>query len=282
MVLKKSNSKESDEELYYKKLQFTTVLHAVKCERFDALECLVDHGADVNLENKAGTTALAWACASGQTKMVQALIKLGADVNYANKVGKTALIMCVVYYRSGVSCPELLLDNNAAVNLVDNYGMSALMYACQYGHSNLVKLLLDDGADFNAADQTLWTPLIWAAACDNHKDGQECAALLIKQGANLNATTTMERTALMTACMSDSHGVARILLEENEGMNALMFACKYGAINTIRQLLQMGAFHSITNKNGRTALGWAARRGYTDCAKMLIEHGANPNFVDNV
>ena len=54
-------------------------------------EILIKSGANVNLANTAGETALMLASASGNSKLVDLLIKSGAEVNVVNKVGDSAL-----------------------------------------------------------------------------------------------------------------------------------------------------------------------------------------------
>ena len=57
----------------------------------DNCEVLIKSGANVNLANTAGETALMLASASGNSKLVALLIKSGAEVNAVNKVGDSAL-----------------------------------------------------------------------------------------------------------------------------------------------------------------------------------------------
>lgn len=54
-------------------------------------------------------------------------------------------------------CAKLLLDRGAKVNARDRHHMTALLYACQAGHTGLAKLLLSVGAEVNAKDVRGWT-----------------------------------------------------------------------------------------------------------------------------
>jgi ankyrin repeat protein len=102
------------------------------------------------------------------TKTIQELIKKGADINWANRNYKTALMYASE--RNDVPSTKLLLENGARehVNAQDNTGKTALMHAMQdevdkhfagYSedplaqHYDLVKLLLENGADINIRDR---------------------------------------------------------------------------------------------------------------------------------
>ena len=69
------------------------------------------------------------------------------DVNMKDNDGKTALMYAVG--REDYNTVKLLLDNGADVNMQNKYGRTALMYAVGREDYNTVKLLLDNGADVN-------------------------------------------------------------------------------------------------------------------------------------
>ena len=72
------------------------------------------------------------------------------DVNMKDNVGNTALMYAVG--REDYNTVKLLLDNGADVNMQNKYGRTALMYAVDRGDYNTVNLLLDNGADVNMKD----------------------------------------------------------------------------------------------------------------------------------
>lgn len=91
------------------------------------------------------------AAAAGQTDLVKALLDGGANIEIKNNVGATALILAAAKGHSEVV--KLLLDRGAAVNVKTATGITPLMAAATAGNAEMVKLLLEKGADVSARDQ---------------------------------------------------------------------------------------------------------------------------------
>src|SRR5262245_28567135 len=113
----------------------------------EAMQLLIERGAEVNAKDGAGETALMAACAGGNARAVQLLIVRGADVKVMSKRNETALGFAAT---SGVQASvELLLVKGADVNVRNFRGYSPLMFAASSDAlpAGIVKLLLDKGAD---------------------------------------------------------------------------------------------------------------------------------------
>ena len=74
---------------------YTALILAVKRNRMEDMDHLLANGADPNLQNKFGYSALAWAVKNGKVVIARALLANGADPNAKNEYGDTALIMAV-------------------------------------------------------------------------------------------------------------------------------------------------------------------------------------------
>lgn len=105
---------------------------------------------------------------------------------------------------------KLLLDSGAEVNLRDNYGDDALMYAAGGGHVDVMSLLLERGADINTRGFGGLTPLM--AASENGEF--EAARYLIDKGAEINAKDPNGTTALMFAAGFRHPAVIDLLLND--------------------------------------------------------------------
>ncbi|XP_035212769.1 KN motif and ankyrin repeat domain-containing protein 1-like [Stegodyphus dumicola] len=124
-----------------------TALHyAVSYGNFDVVSILIDSKVcDVNKKNKAGYTSIMLVALADMRNdahhyVVQRLFSIG-DINIkATQNGQTALMLAVSHGKKEIV--KMLLDVGAEVNLQDKDGSTALMCAAEHGHLEIVKLLL--------------------------------------------------------------------------------------------------------------------------------------------
>ncbi|MGM0667135.1 MAG: ankyrin repeat domain-containing protein [Bacteroidota bacterium] len=121
----------------------------------DIVKLLLEKGADVNAENKLGTSAFDNAvrsyCTSQEPpalRVLEILASHGADVDNpipeGEAAGYTNLNIAIIWEKPELS--KFLIDHGADVNNVAADGNTPLMVACREGHIDQVKLLLDAGA----------------------------------------------------------------------------------------------------------------------------------------
>lgn len=253
--------------------QFSLIRTVLKPEKFKDIEetkyrmsdfskltkLLIDYGADVNIRDNNGNTALMYAlCAKENigkqsnahinlvkaeySRQIKLLIQAGVDVNVQNYQGQTALMLA-----SDEEETRILIEAGANVNLKDDLGKTALMYAEQ------TKLLLDAGADVNAKDDLGFTALMFAQT-------SEQMGLLLNAGADINARDyAIGYTALIWTLL-DNFTTADIKRQK------------------IAVLLKAGANINEQNNKGYTALMYADNVEQT---RLLLEFGADVNIKDN-
>src|SRR5690625_2675294 len=90
---------------------------------------------------------------------------------------------------------QLLNDQDVCVNFKDQNGMSPLLAAAGNGHCQIIRILLEKGADVNISNNSQNTPLHWAAL-NGHL---EAVKILVEAGANLNALNFREQVPLEEA-----------------------------------------------------------------------------------
>jgi len=178
---------------------------------------------------------------------------------------------------------QALLKNGADVNAKERRGgATPLMHAAAFGSEEAMTLLIDKGADVNARSAGNATALMWAVG-DIAK-----VRLLVARGADVNAVSESGRSALLLAAMSDrSAEVVRLLLSRKadphvvdvEQATTLVAATVGGDNDTIRQLVQAGVNVNAGNRLGVTPLMNAAATGNLDAVRLLITRGANVNAV---
>lgn len=162
----------------------------------EIVQCLLNHGADVNAiggEHKhALLTATAakqfhivllllsldipWEinllnkvfCKSTEQKSVQRLLEMGVDVNcVGNRLGGTALHAAAS--RGDADIVSLLLKEGANINLKDIFSETALYKAVQVRKIEVIKILWAQGADTNAKNAYSHSPLAMAVVNANHE-----------------------------------------------------------------------------------------------------------------
>jgi len=112
---------------------------------FLEIKKLILSGADMNIQDDNGNTALIKALDSDYVDIAKLLIAAGtADVNIQNKTGNTALIWAAIKgYKEIV---KLLIKSGADVNIKNNFGDTALIWARRNRYTNIVALLIASGA----------------------------------------------------------------------------------------------------------------------------------------
>ena len=177
-----------------------------------------------------------------------------------------------------VDAARLLLDNGAGVDRADETGMTPLYIACWYGHVDVARLLLERDAEVDRAKNDGFTPLLLVCQ-EGHVDA---ALLLLGKGAEVDQAIEDGWTPLLIACFHGHVDVARLLLDKGaevdrameDGRTPLFAACQAGQIDTARLLLEKGAAIDRANKNGETPLIIACEKGHVDTARLLLDRGA--------
>ena len=177
------------------------------------IEVLIQQGADVNVQNIFGATALIEATCNGLKEVAEVLLEGGADVNVKSKTGDTALI--IASYCGHKEVAEVLLEGGADMNHKDKYGNTALLWAAYKGSKDIVQMLLEKRADVNIKDDDGYTALMWASKAGY----KEIVQLLLENGADVNAQENNGWTALMCASYCERKDIVVMLLEKGADAN---------------------------------------------------------------
>jgi ankyrin repeat protein len=137
----------------------TTPLFPAVTTSAEMTRLLLDHGANPNTRAKTGATPVLF---TRGADVIAQLLARGADARARSKTGESSLMEAAI--RGDVRAAKLLLENGAEVNAADHRGYTPLLLASQYDRDSveLVRLLLDHGADANAMAEGE-TPLSLAA-----------------------------------------------------------------------------------------------------------------------
>ena len=228
-----------------------------------------------------GCMSIQTAAHRGNLKEVERQLAWGVNVNNRHFFTRdTPLIEAA--YNGHVEIVKLLIDHGADVNLKGEAWYGPLHAAAMGGHVEVVKLLLDNGADVNIFHQD--KPLHFAA-----KNGHiEVAQILLAHGASINAKGTDEYSPLGTAVSNLQVEMVKYLLSRGADVNAgAIYGCMplYTAVSErnvelARLLLEHGA-NADFKCNGRTALIASVFNDDAEMTEMLLSFGADVNAKDD-
>ncbi|MFH1115319.1 MAG: ankyrin repeat domain-containing protein [Pseudomonadota bacterium] len=240
--------------------------------RFETAKLLITHGINVNAKlERDGSTALIWAAFLGDVELVRLLLEKGAEVNVRLTDGLTPLLCAMTgSWRNGI---HKSLGSRFEVNVLERNRPPAEKFSDR--RMEMVKLLLDHGADVNALPAKGTTALMWAI----NRGQAEMVQLLLERGADPNAKLRDGSTLLQSAALLGCAEVVKLLIEH--GARATLAAAALSGLNNeVRRLLDQGSDVNARDTKGRTAFMECARRGNLDTARLLIDRGADPSARD--
>lgn len=237
----------------------------------------------------------------GNAPVVALFIDMGFDVNHVftqksisltndtdeNDEEESSLLLHDAVMFGQAHIVQMLLDAGAEVDAADSDGTTALMAAAQYGQSEIVTILINAGADIDAVDNTGGTPLMYAATYDEPK----VIEILLAAGAQVNVMDEEGKTPFLNAVESGHPQIMRRLLKagadidvtDSDGKTALMLAAEYGHPEIIKILVEMHpdkAYLNKTTPDGITALMLAAQYGHPEVIKLLLEMQPDKTYVN--
>lgn len=229
----------------------------ILCELFDI-------GADVNLKT---TNDNCW------TPLTLAAGNNAAEENEDNATNTRSRRYDTV---------QLLLDNEADVNLCMEIGASPLYEACQEGQIEIVELLLAKKADINLCIENGISPL--SIACQ--KKHENIVQLLLVHGADINLYAKNGSSPLYVACQQGLYNIVQLFLERgakintcvDDGTSPLYIACKEGHDKIVEHLIKNGADINLCKKSGANALFIACQNGHRTIVEQLVCKGADTNL----
>ncbi len=287
------------------------------------VRALLQQKADVNAAQTDGATAIQWAAYRDDLEMADVLIAAGANIKLANREGATPLYLASL--NGSAAMIDKLLKNGADANDSGPQGETPLMLVARTGNLDAIRLLLDHHADVNAKDKLRGTTALMWAIDQSHP---EAVKFLIEHGAEVSAATFIDtrnsRNNLantVTQRLRSSFGVLgkrgpgndgtppppegaaapkapapptqpngedevvsffrRPAKKDGGGLTPLVYAARENCMECARILVEAGA-----DVNQRTFYGWtpllvATQNRHYKLGAYFLEHGANPNTPNN-
>jgi ankyrin repeat protein len=180
---------------------------------------------------------------------------------------------------------RLLLEAGADSEYRDHNGDRALLWAADEGQAEAIRLLLDAGSPPNSPDDPYGrSPLMQAAASDS----PAAVTLLLDAGANLHARDQSDLTPLHYAAWQGDAQIIELLLAAGANPNAntdtlhetpLHYAANHP--DMAAALIAGGIAPDARNHDGRTALHIAAYAGTVESVRVLLDGYARPDIATN-
>lgn len=189
----------------------TPIMMGVRWSNFGVVDHLIAGGADLNLQDNKGNTALHYAMGSllryADPEIVALLLKRGANACIFNKKKDVALHVAAKRAcdtQAALLIPQLISCSD--INQVNTKGETPLVKAINHGKYNTASLLLGAGADPNLGTPA---PLLKVVnrGCDN--GGSELMQKLIQKGADLTVTDENGKTLQQIACCDATRALLR-------------------------------------------------------------------------
>jgi ankyrin repeat protein len=259
----------------------------------EAVRALIKKGLDVNEALGDGTTALHLAAMKGDAELAQMLLVAGANHRATTRIGAyTPLYLAARGGHSAVVAA--LLAAGADPKAETSNGTTPLMIGAASGDTKTITTLVENGSDINAKDKAKGETALMFAAAFNRPDAVK---LLLARGADHKATTKVVDLFALTAPEEEQMGrnrgaaqPARVdiagatrgyryneLISSQGGMTALHFAARQGFADVVKALVEGGADLNQLNAGDKTSpLLITIINGHFDLAKWMLEKGANP------
>jgi ankyrin repeat protein len=263
-----------------------SLVDAARKGQVATLQMLLDgNDVNVNVAQVDGTTALVWAVYNDNLKITELLLDAGADVNAATDLGITPLHLACDN-KNDVMVNKLLVSG-ADPNKSGFNGQTPLMNCIHTGAVNAVKALVAHGADVNASEhREEQTALMWAVAGKQ----PDMVKILVDAGANINARSKfIEEPEPFIIQLEPGDTIFGTNFAPNVrfpevtgGFTPIYFAAQQGDIESALILLSVegGADVDDPHPEHGSPLIVALASGHEQMALFLLEQGADVNVKD--
>jgi len=271
--------------------------HAILVENLSlpVLEVLLQNPANVNHQNNEGSFPLHIALREGNIATAKFLLEKGADpeardqkgllpIHYAAQKGDMEMVETLLPSLKNIN-DALGITQNTKVTFLTERAITPLSFAAMSGNADLVKLLLERGADPTMASTKGRLPLHYAAISGN----AEMIKLLMPLTNDLDQQDALGHTPLNYAVIGKHSAAVNLLIEKGakadipakDGSLPLHDAVYFGNVEIAKALIPLTPNINQPHKH-LTPLLIALKNNKNEVAKLLLEKGVNPNLPDEM
>ena len=238
---------------------------------------------NVNSFDTNGVNLLTHGVMTGDLNIVKIIGEKGANPNLKNKtqMGSTPLMMTSEY--KSLEIPKYLIKKGANINIQDNNGDPVINWSAYYGNVPFTRLMLENGAKTNL--KSIHSDGVLQVALKEWQDS--IVDLLLEHNVFIHQVqeNSME---LINALKNNNLPLFESLLNKNNlntrdgaSNTLLMIAAKNGYFELVKYLIEEGADINAINSVGQTALNLSIYFAKNDIANFLIQKGADVNKTDS-
>ncbi|XP_062510650.1 transient receptor potential cation channel subfamily A member 1-like [Corticium candelabrum] len=244
----------------------------------------------VNFKDADGMTALHHAVSGGNVEVAKLLLECGCKLLDEESSSESAFHLACS--QGSLEMAKVIIENcslpsHDVLSSQDPSGQTPLHKAAIFNHTEMVKYLIDSGANINAVDKHGRTALLLAAQAG----ATECVRFLISNGADVQVRDMGLRNVLHVA-IQFGHEVAEVVLErvtatrelldehDAHGLTPLHYASKRGKLKPVQLMLELGATPNPKNNQHQSPLHFAAKYGRYQTAKRLLQGPSGKQMIN--
>ena len=224
------------------------------------------------------TSKLFEASRTGDTGKTSKILSKNVNIDKQNKLGQTSLI--IASHNGNLEVVKMLVNKGADINIKDNLDNSALMHSLLQNYPSISMFLLDNNANIDSNNDNV-SPLNVAADIGNY----EITKKVIEMGADIQNRTISGETPIFNALYSKDRETIDYLLSKDvkiidrnkEGTTTLMLAVKANRFDLVKKQIEKGMSVNDITKSGLSAMHFAVQEKNYEMIEFLISHNANIN-----
>ncbi|MCP4725472.1 MAG: hypothetical protein GY863_10570 [bacterium] len=250
------------------------IFEAVKKGRKSEVESFLEKDPEsVKANDESGNTPLHYAAYSGKNDIIELLIANNAELNIRNHGGSAPIHLAVMTGRKNAI--ELLLNSGADIDAKNAYGRTPLLIVARdIGDESLARFLIEAGSNINVVDNYNESPLVLSAWRGNNK----LVNLFLENGAEIPVKGENSRKSLIYSADKNLERLFSALnekgvdlkVENNTGGTLLHSAAAGGSLEIIKMLLGKGFDINEPDRYGWTPLHYASDNKQKKAIELLV------------
>ncbi len=298
---------------YFSYNMFKTALNnAVKLDNYPLVQLLLKHKAEPNIQGGYyDETPLHFAIQNKNSHIARLLIESGMDIKLLHNTDGSALVSAIqrdmydivaliinkisikdynrlILHATDPGIIKLLIDHGADINAADKLGFTLLMNVTKNNSFKAAAFLLKNGVEVNKRDMFGDTVLSHTYSHLGH-DYRKIISLLLQYGANPNILNNSKQPPIYSVLDNGNKAIAEILVAhgakpffENKHRTTLHLAARVQSRYIVDAILKQGIDINIQNIDGNTPLHYAARYYCEEkFFNYMVQQGADYTIRNN-